>query len=81
MKMTITMETERTIILSRKTARYKCGRCGEETKMVTPEDASAVTGENPDTIFERIQNGELHAVEIENGRSLICVASLMEKRN
>ena len=77
MKMTITVETERTIILSRRAARHRCERCGEEQKMLSLEDASAIAGE---IVFQKIKSGELHAFENETGSTLVCVASLIQNK-
>lgn len=48
--------------------------------MLTLEDASAVNGENTETISQRILSGELHTVKIENGQTLICFDSMIQDK-
>jgi len=81
MKTTITVETERVIILSRKVKRYRCEECGEETKMLPLEDADHLGDDNSEMIASLLESGEMHTIENENGQPLVCLASLDSGEN
>lgn len=83
------MRTERTAqVTNRDTQRLRlirqgfspapgrCERCGEETKMLTPEEAAAFAGTEPQTINSLMLLGRLHGGETAEGAQLICFNSL-----
>jgi len=53
-----------------------CDECRLTVRMVTPERAALLTQTPPRIIYRKVENGELHFVETEDGLLLICCDSL-----
>ena len=45
--------------------------------MVTPERAAEMLNTNPRAIYQHVERGEMHFLEIGTGELLICCASLI----
>jgi hypothetical protein len=56
-----------------------CQPCAAYVRMLTPEDAAALTKTSPRAIYRKIENGELHFIEREKELILICFNSLKMK--
>ena len=74
-KTTITVETERVIVLSRQLLRGHCPDCDEEVGMLAVKEAAAFGGVSPETILCQVEERKLHAQEAD-GQTLICFNSL-----
>jgi excisionase family DNA binding protein len=74
----ITIEQHRlTVVRSRRRSVVAwCERCGGEVRMVTPDEAAALTGISLRRIYRRVESGKLHFVETDAGALVICVSSL-----
>lgn len=74
----ITIEKHRlTVVRSRRPSVVAwCERCGEEVRMVTPEQAATLAGTLPRAIYRRVESGDVHFVETRVGTLLICSGSL-----
>ncbi len=53
-----------------------CAACHSEVLMLTPDEAAAVSLTTTRSIFRRVEEGNLHFLEGEGGRLLVCVNSL-----
>jgi hypothetical protein len=76
-KTTITIETERVIVLSRLLVREYCRECNEEVEMLAIQDAAIVSGVSQQAICCRIEEDKLHARQTD-GQTLICFNSLTQ---
>jgi hypothetical protein len=77
----ITVERTETSII-RKTKRLVmrwCVQCGEEVRMITPEEAASMNHVSTRTIFALIEAGKVHFTETAEGLVLVCTTSLFEK--
>jgi hypothetical protein len=74
-KTTITVETERVIVLSQALIHEHCRQCDDEVGMLGIKEAAMLGGVSPRTIHCQIAEGKLHAREAD-GQSLVCVRSL-----
>ena len=77
-KTVITAETfERmTVRLRRKKTIGWCKECAAEVLMLAPNEAAAIARTTARAIFRRVEAGELHFLETENGELLLCRNSL-----
>ena len=74
-KRVITVETlERTVIRQslRQTKSLWCEFCEAEVGMTTPEQMAVWLGTTPREIYRRIENGELHFIEMGTDEIFIC---------
>ena len=53
-----------------------CVPCGQKVQMVTAEDAARIASVTLRTVYQRIEAGQLHFVEAQDGLLLICQNSL-----
>lgn len=76
----ITVETQRVVVMSISalSETASCRICGAPAKWVTPDDAAAIVGVTPRTIYRWVEDKRLHFVETPAGLLLICVASLSQ---
>jgi hypothetical protein len=56
-----------------------CRKCGFESKFVSLDSATTLSGIRTLNILLLIENGEIHSVESENGHLLICKNSILSK--
>jgi hypothetical protein len=76
----ITVErTERSVIRKPKSLVAWCPQCGEEVRMVTPEEAASMNRVRPRTIYALVEAGRIHFTETAAGLLLVCAPSLLEK--
>jgi excisionase family DNA binding protein len=76
----IIIETERILLISRRSESYAlwCERCGKSLPMLTVEEAAAVLRVQVDEIFRRIEDEQLHSVQLTGRRMRICPNSLLK---
>ena len=77
LKFELAVERSKTLVVRRRSplCTYWCRGCGREVRMVTADEAAAITGTGPRVIFRSIEAGHLHVLE-SAGDLLICWASL-----
>lgn len=81
-RTTITIETERVLIISRRAGRRGravptwCVECGARVELVSPEVAAAVAEVSPRTIYRWVETDRLHFTETAESTLLICLNSI-----
>jgi hypothetical protein len=78
-QIVITAETSDTYIIRQEPkgpVRAWCGGCGEEIECLTVEQAAQLTGVGARQIFRRVEAGEIHYCETDEGHLLICPNSV-----
>ena len=65
-----------TVHLTRQSICAWCGACRAAVLMLTPDEAAAVALCTGRDIYRRVDAGELHYLETDDGALLICVNSL-----
>jgi hypothetical protein len=78
---TITVETERLLVISQSRSLYSlCPACGDEVRMVTVEQAAALSRITWREIYRQVEAGKLHFIETNGGSLLICLHSLNDAK-
>ncbi len=54
-----------------------CEGCGVQAAMVSPENAASIKGVDTGTIYRLIETGEVHFLELADGRPRVCLSSLL----
>ncbi|HET9532144.1 MAG TPA: hypothetical protein VFQ92_17420 [Blastocatellia bacterium] len=74
----ITVERSRVIRVSRPHIQImaRCPKCLAETRMISPQEASALTGLSLREIYQRVEAGSLHFIETQQGQLYICTNSI-----
>lgn len=73
----VNIETHQVLVVRRSGRGVEtwCEECGEQVRMVTLEEAMALTGASSREIHRRVEAGEIHFRETAEGRLLICLNS------
>jgi predicted DNA-binding transcriptional regulator AlpA len=81
-KATITVETERLLIISRArvAVRCWCQKCQTNVQMIAIDEAAAIAGLSQRTVFHLAEAGEIHFMETKEGQTLFCSSSLTAPR-
>lgn len=56
-----------------------CEACAAQVSLITPESAASLAGVTVRTIFQQVEAGQIHFVEVPDGRLLVCATSLTER--
>jgi len=82
-KATITVETERLLVISRSLQSVDrwCHKCRTNVKMIGIDEAATIAGVSQRRVFHLAEAGEIHFMETEAGRTMFCVDSLLRQRN
>ncbi len=74
----ITIEMDRIFVIRRRgePVQAQCAECGEQTKMVTADEAAANARVSSRTIYRWIETEKIHFMESREGALLICLRSL-----
>ena len=73
----ITLETERLLVIrSKASGDGWCGKCQAEVKLISLEEAAAVSGASQRAIFRWAEAGEIHFTETADGRVMFCLDSI-----
>lgn len=56
-----------------------CKQCSNETKLLPPEDVAILTGISTRQIYQRLEIGQVHFIELSKGSLLICMNSIAEQ--
>lgn len=77
-RVEISVETTRVMVITRTKERRAtwCAACGAEVQMLTIDEAAALSGASPRTIFHLLEGREIHFSELPGGPILICPNSL-----
>jgi LSD1 subclass zinc finger protein len=77
-KIEVTLEkTEEVLVHRRKGAtNVWCAACRATVSMLTPDQAAALAGVTPRTIYRWIEAGRVHYTEVPDGSLMICQKSL-----
>jgi hypothetical protein len=78
----ITIETERSLVVSQRRARTVvwCKQCASTVPMLTVDVAAGIACTTPLVIFGLVETGRLHAAVTTEGRLFICSHSLAFER-
>jgi hypothetical protein len=79
----VVIEREETVLLRAGTpvrGEQPCPTCGPGSVLVTPETASQLRGESVRTICRWAEAGEVHSLDAPDGRLLVCLASLFDRK-
>jgi uncharacterized Zn finger protein len=70
----ITVEAWRKTIVRRHapTIYARCGQCGIETRMFSPEEYARLENTTTRIVYQRIENGDCHFIETKEGELLVC---------
>lgn len=74
----ITIETSETFVIKyrRHFLRAYCAQCQREVGMISPYDASILSGNDLDAIDVLIRTGKFHLYPVGEEKSFICLNSL-----
>lgn len=53
-----------------------CRQCGDETKLLPPEEAAYLAGVSAREIYRRVEVGRVHFAELSRGSLLVCLNSI-----
>jgi hypothetical protein len=65
-----------TLHLTRQSISAWCGSCRTAVLMLTPDEAAAFTQTTTRDVYRRVETGELHSIETDDGALRVCVNSL-----
>ncbi|HEX8248869.1 MAG TPA: hypothetical protein VF599_11895 [Pyrinomonadaceae bacterium] len=73
----ITVETWRKTIIHQPAPPIfvRCKQCGIETRMLSPEEFARRQNTTARVVYRRIENGDCHFIETEDGALLVCGGS------
>lgn len=76
----ITIETERILLIRRRneSSFLWCELCGQAFPMLTVEEAAAVLRVSRDEILRKLEDNQLHCVQMSTGSIRICPNSLLK---
>ena len=79
-KTEIVVERDQVLLIRNPDARDPqwCSECGEGARMVTVDEAAAITQLTARTIYHRVEEGEAHFSETADGQLFICLNSLLD---
>ncbi|MFL6228313.1 MAG: hypothetical protein ACJ741_06005 [Pyrinomonadaceae bacterium] len=74
----ITVEMHRLLLVGgrRVSAVGWCAGCGARARLLTAEEAARLSRVTPRDIYRRVETGQLHFIEAQDGLLLICQNSL-----
>lgn len=65
-----------TVHLTRASVNAWCAPCRANVVMLTPDEAAAFAQRTTRDIYSRVEAGELHSIETDDGALRVCVMSL-----
>ena len=79
-KTEIIVERDQVLVIRNLDARDAkwCSECGEGARMVTVDEAAAITEVSARTIYHRVEDGRAHFSETADGQLFICLNSLID---
>ena len=78
-KATVTVETERLLVISRSRVAVErwCELCEAKVRVIGLSEAMAIVGLPERAIFRLSETGKIHRTETAEGKSLFCVDSIL----
>ena len=78
-KTEIIVERDQVLVIRNLGARdpERCSECAERARMVTVDEAAAITQVSARTIYRRVEGGRLHFRETADSQLFICLNSLL----
>jgi len=78
-KTEIIVERDQVLVIRNLGARDPewCSECAERARMVTVDEAAAITQVSARTIYRRVEGGRLHFREAPDSQLFICLNSLL----
>jgi len=78
-KTEIIVERDQVLVIRNLGARDPewCSECAERARMVTVDEAAAITQVSARTIYRRVEGGRLHFRETADSQLFICLNSLL----
>jgi hypothetical protein len=78
-KTEIVVEREQVLVIKRLDGQMPrwCAECKGEMQMVSVDEAAILTNLSARAIYRRIEAGQIHFVETEDGLLLVCAISLL----
>ena len=82
-KATITVETERLLLITRgsHTVERWCCQCNAKVSQVSVAEAALIAGASERAVFRWAETAEIHFTETEDGKAMFCVESLLRQRD
>jgi hypothetical protein len=78
----VLIEIEREIVISSQQHHHRwCPICEAQVQMLTAHEAAKTMNTDEAMIFDEAHAGRLHYTATAEGRLLVCVTSVMERRN
>ncbi len=77
----VTVETERTFVVSTGASVLACDLCGGQAVMVTLNEAARISGMSELKLCRLVESGSVHSIESKDGLLFICLASLLPHRD
>lgn len=74
-------ETLTTVQRLFRTALVWCDGCGREVRMFSPEEAAVIVRTTRRKIYQAVEAGQIHFVELPKGLLLVCLDSLETKNS
>ena len=73
------VERDQVLVIKRLEGRASsvCAACGNQSRMVTVDEAATLARLSARTIYRRVEECRLHFAETPDGRLLICANSLL----
>jgi hypothetical protein len=73
------VERDQVLVIKRLEGRASsmCAACGNQSRMVTVDEAASIARVSARTIYRRVEESRLHFAETPEGRLLICLNSLL----
>jgi excisionase family DNA binding protein len=75
----ITIETDRTVVISRRSVQLRawCEACERKVLMITVDEAASLARVTSRTVYRWVEGGKLHFVETPEGRLQVCSESTL----
>lgn len=83
MKREIIIEVERVRVIYNRRNRFLkwCPFCRSKVEILTLEEAAEIAGVNRKTIVDFIEQSKIHLYQTPEGKSAVCLNSLLNIRN
>jgi excisionase family DNA binding protein len=80
-KILLTVETHQLLVISRTKGltEGRCGECAGDVLLMRPEEAAALAGVSPRTIYAWVEAGRVHFMETAEEGLRICLDSLLNR--
>ena len=79
-KTEIIVERDQVLVITRLDHRapQACAECGEQSQMVSVDDAASIAGLSARAVYRMVETGQVHFSETTEGSLLVCLNSLLK---